>query len=54
MHIWGSIVMHPLTYPIADQMMALIGMSCKYTVAVYGAVLQPTVEDFKFLFDQIS
>lgn len=53
MHIWGSFALHPMTYPIADQIGSLLGMSCQYIMAVCGATLQPTVEDFKFLFDNL-
>jgi len=49
MHIWGSIVLHPMTFPIADQFNMVLAMSCNYTYTVYGAVLKPTVEDFIFL-----
>lgn len=54
MHIWGSFALHPMTYPIADQVGSLLGMSCQYALAVCGATLKPTVEDFMFLFNHIN
>lgn len=54
MHIWGSFVLHPMTYPVADQMASLLGMTGKYMLVMCGAMLKPTVEDFQFLFDNLS
>lgn len=53
MHIWGLIVLHPITFPMADQLGAVMGSVCRYSTVVYGAMLQPSVEDFKFLFDHL-
>lgn len=53
MHIWGYIVLHPTTVPVADQFNAGVVMMIKYTTLVYCAVLKPTVEDFRFLFEHI-
>lgn len=53
MHIWGYIVLHPTTIPVADQFNAAVIMGCKYTLAVYSAVLKPSVEDFMFLFEHL-
>lgn len=54
MHIWGYIVLHPTTIPIADQFNAGVVMMFKYTLVMYGAVLKPTVEDFQFLFTHLN
>jgi len=53
MHIWGFITLHPLTFPIADQVMSTAAMAGRYSLTVYGAVLKPSVEDFKFLFEHL-
>lgn len=53
MHIWGSLALHPLTFPVAEQVAHATILSGKYTLAVYGAVFKPTVEDFMFLFAQL-
>lgn len=53
MHIWGYIVLHPTTLPIADQFNAGVVMLIRHSLIVYGAVLKPTVEDFKFLFEHL-
>lgn len=52
MHFW-VITLHPLTFPLADQVMTAVGITCRYTFAVYGAVLKPSVEDFAFLFEHL-
>lgn len=53
MHIWGSLALHPLTLPIAEQVAHAIVSSVRYGMTVYGAVIQPTVDDFKFLLDHL-
>ena len=53
MHIWGSFALHPLTFPVADQLAALIGGSSQYLLAMCGATLKPMIEDFQFLFDHL-
>lgn len=53
MHIWGFIVLHPITFPITDQLACGMNVVCRYTAVVYGAVLEPSVEDFKFLFEHL-
>lgn len=54
MHIWGHIVLHPMSVPIADQFMFYLFMGCRYTTVVYVAVLKPTLEDLKFLLDHVE
>jgi len=54
MHIWGPIIIHPMTLPIADQIASFVVMSAKYTVTVYGAVLKPTIEDILFLMEHFN
>lgn len=54
MHLWGYIVLHPTTLPISDQITSGIVMVGGYLTTVYSAVLQPTVEDFIFLFEHLD
>lgn len=53
MHIWGFVVLHPITLPVGDQLMMGIGIVSQYTAVVYGAVLKPSVEDYMFLFEHL-
>lgn len=54
MHIWGPILLHPMTVPIADQLNLALVSGCKYTLTVYGAVLKPVLEDLHFLFAHLN
>lgn len=54
MHIWGSLILHPVGIPISDQVNAGAVMVFRYLTTVYGAVLQPTVEDFIFLLEHLD
>lgn len=49
MHLWGFIVVHPLTLPIADEVAHTAVMLSRLLGTVYGSVLQPTVEDVLFI-----
>jgi len=53
MHIWGSLIIHPLTVPIADEIAHSIGMACRLVGGVYSIVLQPTVDDLVFLYKHL-
>ena len=53
MHIWGGLALHPMTLPIAEQVAHMVSTSLRYGYAVYGAVLQPTVDDFRFLLSHL-
>lgn len=54
MQIWGSFALHPMTFPVADQVASLIVLGCKYSLVLYGAVLKPTVEEFHFLLEHLN
>lgn len=49
MHIWGQIALHPMTFPIAGEIAHCFVLVGRFTLVMYGAVLQPTVEEFIFI-----
>lgn len=53
MHVWGSFALHPMTLPIAEQVGYAVVSSVRYSLTMYGAVIQPTLQDYKFLFDHL-
>lgn len=54
MHLWGAIILHPLSLPLADQLTAALGLTCKHFFVVYGAVFRPTVDDLIFICNHLD